>query len=298
MQEDRNAGRRRAAPGPRIEVRLHARVALRYHALALVPLPGDDAELHRPAYAAGWREALASAGVAPAELQRRIEAAHAALARGSDRLRWQVDVLANPGADFPDGPVGQLERLLASAHDEAWSAAADATEACRARFAGLLARLGNLFRPLCLTGLRRLVAYLCPALADAGRATRAGDRYLVAVGLPEDEAGDRATLLQLLHECCHPLSDDLAGEAGAGFDTDRAAAAHAAHRLREDAALALGAHWLGADPDLQAAYFRWAARYRKPERLAGRLLGALDLPEARRAALLERAAEVVRIARG
>lgn len=297
MRQDRSADRFDAAAGPTIEVRAHPRVALRYHALALVPLPGDDANLHRRDYAAGWRKTLAAAGVPPAELRRCVAAAGAVLARGPGRLQRQVDVLRQPNAARPDGPLGQLERLLAPAHAEVWAAAADAIETCRARFAARLARGARLFRPLRLAGLTRLVVYLCPALSGAGRATRAGGGYFVAVGLPEDEVADREALLQLLHECCHPLTDGLVDEAGAGCDTDRASAAHPGHRRREDAALALGARWLAAEPELGAAYLRWAARYRAPAGLAQRLFGALDVPEALRAAVLARAAEVVRLAR-
>jgi len=279
-------------------VRTDARVALRYHALALVPLPGDDAELHRPAYAAAWRRTLVTAGVAPAEIQRRVLEAGTALAQGPARLQRQVDLLPRPTAGFPVGPLGELERLLAPAHAAAWSEALDATETCRRRFADRLAERSTLLRPLRLAGLARLVVYLCPALEAAGRATRLGDRYFVAVGLPEDEAGDRAVLLQLLHECCHPLVDGLADERGAARDTVRQAAGYAAQRRREDAALALGYHWLAADAALQGAYLRWAARFRPPAGLEERLAGAHDLPEPRRAAVLARAAEATRLVRG
>lgn len=298
MPQDPRSRRRPTVPDLVPEVRTDARVALRYHALTLVPLPGDDAELHRPAYAAAWRRTLAAAGVAPAELRQRVAAAGAALARGPTRLRPQVDVLAHPGAGWSDGPLGALERLLAPSHAAAWSAALDATEACRGWFAGRLAERAATFRPLRLAGLTRLVVYLCPALEAAGRATRTGDRYFVAVGLPEDEAGGRAVLLQLLHECCHPLVDGLVDESGAVPDTARRAAGHVGQRRREDAALVLGHYWLAGDPELRAAYVRWAARYRAPTGLVERLAGALDLPTARRAAVLARATEVARVAAG
>jgi hypothetical protein len=296
MPHDPTAPRTTPAPEPAVQVLLDPRVNLRYHALALVPLPGDDADLYRPDYAAVWNRSLHQAGLDPRELARLAAAAAPPLAHGPARLQSQVDVLARPAAPFPDGPLGALERFLAPTHAAAWNDAADAAEACRAWFAGDLAVRAPLLRPLRLAGLARLAVFLCPALAGSGRATRAGERYLVAVGLPEDDTARRAALLQLLHECCHPLADELMDRGGASPDTARAAAGHPAQRRREDAALVLGYHWLAGYPQLRASYLQWVARYRDPARLELRLAEALDLPADRRPPVLDRAAAVARLA--
>lgn len=283
-------------PEPAVEVLLDPRVNLRYHALAFVPLPGDDADLHRPGYAAAWNRSLHQAGLDLRQLARLAAAAASPLAHGPARLQSQVDVLARPAAPFPDGPLGDLERFLAPTHAAAWNDAADAADACRAWFGGELAERAPLLRPLRLAGLARLAVFLCPALAGSGRATRSGDRYLVAVGLPEDAAARRAALLQLLHECCHPLADELVDRRGVSPDTAHAAAGHPAQRRREDAALVLGYHWLAGHRQLRASYLQWVARYRDSGGLERRLAEALDLPADRRAPVLDRAAAAARLA--
>ena len=269
-------------PAP-VEIRVfaHRRVALRYHALAFVPLPGDDANLHRPGYVRAWRLRMTDDGDALDGLEALVEAARLQLA---------------PTRPPADDALGRLESFLAPSHARAWEEALEAVEACRLSFGQGLQRRRRLFTALQLAGLERLDVHLCPSLRAAGRAVRGGATYAVAVPLPDDEASSVDSFLQLVHECCHPLADDVIAPflpAVAG-DTARGSAGHAAHALREDAALAAGRHWMRGDPKEETCYLDWVARYRPAERLAERLDAALDLPQAARAPLLARAAEIAR----
>ncbi|MBI5501383.1 MAG: hypothetical protein HY907_14145 [Deltaproteobacteria bacterium] len=283
---------------PALRVFAHRRVALRYHALAFVPLPGDDADLHRPGYVRAWRRTLAAGGVPDAELDARVEAARAALATVRGRLAAQVDVLADPTRVPAADPLGLLETLLEPAHRLAWDEALEAVEVCRLGFAAGLQRRRALFAPLRQAGLERLDVQLCPSLRAAGRAARCGATYAVAVPLPDDDTSSDAAFLQLVHECCHPLADEALAPflPPQGADTARGSAGHAAHVLREDAALAIGRAWLRGDPAEAGRYLEWVARFRSRERLAERLDGALDLPQAARGPVLARAANVARTA--
>ncbi len=282
---------------PRLRVFAGRRVALRYHALAFVPLPEDDASLHRRGYSRAWRRVLEETGIRAADLDACVEAARVVLATGSGRLALQADVLADPHAEPDDAPLGSLEALLAPAFAQAWDEALEATEICRRLFQDLLAVRGPLFAPVRLAGIERVDVHLCPALSATGRALRSAQTYLVALPLPDDDASGLQALLQLVHECCHPLCDDLvASSAAPPPDTARGGPGHAQHVLRENAALAVGYHWLGGESELRAAYLAWVSRYRAPQDLERRLAEGLDLPEPPRAAVLERARSVARVA--
>ena len=294
MNETTTGGNHESAPGalrpPRLRVFAARRVALRYHALAFVPLPEDDASLHRRGYSRAWRRLLEETGIPAADLDDCIEAARVVLAEGPRRLALQADVLADPHADPDRAPLGTLESLLAPAFELAWDEALEATEICRRLFQDLLAIRGPLFAPVRLAGIERVDVHLCPALSATGRALRLAQTYLVALPLPDDEASGLQALLQLVHECCHPLCDDIvASAATAAPDTARGAPGHAGHVLRENAALVVGYHWLESEPELRAAYLTWASRFRAPEELERRLAEGLDVPDPPRAALVERA---------
>jgi hypothetical protein len=282
------------------EIRVHAlfRVALRYHALSLVDLRGDDSSLFRASYAASWRRTLARAGVPRAELDRRLAEAHVVLSTRPHRLGLHVEPLVDPDLGLDTGPLAPLESLLAGSYRTSWDDAADAIAACTSSFRAHVAARAPLLAPLRTAGIDRLHVHVCPALAGAGRATRVREGYAVAVPLPEDDEARTDAFLQLVHECCHPLTDDVVAPflPAAGPDTARSSAGYAAHALREDAALVVGCHWLDDLPE-HAAYLRWVARFRKGKGLAERLARALDLPEAARAAALQRAAAVRAAAR-
>jgi hypothetical protein len=294
MEQALTGGNDESTPGvpppPRLRVFAGGRAALRYHALAFVPLPEDDANLHRRGYSRAWRRLLEETGVRGADLDVCIEAARATLAAGPGRLALQADVLADPHAEPDRGPLGALESLLAPAFERAWDEALEATEICRRLFQDLLAVRGPLFAPVRLAGIDRVDVHLCPALFATGRALRLSRTYLVALPLPDDEPSGLEALLQLVHECCHPLCDDIVVPlAAAPPDTARGAPGHAGHVLREDSALVIGYHWLASDAAVRNAYLAWVSRFRPPQELERRLAEGLALPDPPRAAVLERA---------
>jgi hypothetical protein len=291
------------ADPPTVAVAATYRTALRYHALAFVPLPGDAANLHRPDYAAHWRGRLLAAGTAPGASDAAIASARIAAAESPDRLRHQVEPLARPDLPVGTGPLGPLEMLLDGTYRTAWGEAAEVTAICRGALDGWLQARITLLAPLGLAGIRRLEVEACPSLSGAGRAVRLGDRYLVAVPLPADEEERESAFLQLLHECCHPIADPLVTpvEPAAEYSTAHASPGRARHDLRERAALVVGHRWTSVDDRWTAAYLRWAARFDRGDDLDRRLREGTDLPDACRAAVLRRgdaAAAAVRRAAG
>ena len=276
-------------PAP-VEIRVfaHRRVALRYHALAFVPLPGDDANLHCPGYVRAWRLRLADDGDALDGLEALIEAARLQLAAGPGRLAPQADVLAAPTRPPADDALGRLESFLAPSHGCVWEEALDAVEACRLTFGKGLQHRRRLFAALQVAGLERLDVHLCPSLRAAGRAVRGGSAYTVAIPLPDDEVVDRR--LHNSSTVLPPAADDvIAPSCPRSRATARGSAGHTAHTARGRGAggrQALDAATPGRDllPGL-------GGPIPAAERLAERLDAALDLPKAARAPLLARAAD-------
>jgi hypothetical protein len=99
----------------------------------------------------------------------------------------------------------------------------------------------------------------CPALGNAGRATRTGGAQVIAVSLAAD---DEHIACQVFHEAVHAISDPIVlGDAAPSRSTRAGDPGHALHLALEKTAVEVGGAIIEARaPAWTDAYARWCAR--------------------------------------
>ena len=215
---------------------------LAYRVLARLDLGRDAASLYNGAPARHWTHALLAAyRQDPQAIQ----------------LQWlglaheTAEALIQAVETMPESPLRTA--ILAAVRDELTSLP---PQICPAP--SFLPRLAPLREAIYAEAPPPLTLLHVAALGRHGRAATLRGERRVAVDLTQPE---EHTLMQILHEECHAVTDREVAASPIPRETRIGTAGYAVHRALEDAAVAYGAVVLAeVAPELMPAYERWRAR--------------------------------------